>query len=673
MFQQKIQLVCCCLLLSLFPYLAKAQDKPNVKFGKVTVDDLKKRVYSIDSSANAVIILNVASSEYEGGVDGLSIVFKRQCRIHILNKNGFDLANVVFNIFKSDGEEERASKIAGTTYNLEGDKIVKTELNSNTVFTDKYDDKISLKKFTMPAVKEGSIIEFTYTIRSPFSFDIPNWEFQSLEAPTLWSEYTVAIPEFYEFIFLTQGYIPFHLKDKENTRKNYNIRSSGGAAAGSTASVDAGVTNHRFVMKDVPMLKEEMYTTTTKNHISKISFQLSATRYPNQPYRPVLSTWASFSENMLKREMYGAELEKGNGFLDETVEQVTAGAKTPLEKAMKIHAYVRDNFVCSDRGYLFKQHTFRETFKSKKGSSTEINLLLVAMLRAAKIEANPVLLSTRSHGKTYEVYPLMEKFNCTVVEVIANDQIYYIDGSYPYLGFNKLNPEVYNGHARVMNKEADPVSFDPDSLRLQKLTSVILIPAEDGSGMVGSIQQVPSYPESYRYRELIKEKGEDFLANDLVSAKGGTEVSNVRVDRLKTYEESLMLSFDVKWKQDKNAPVLYFNPMLFEANESNPFKSLDRFYPVEMNGTIDNTYSLTFTVPAGYEVEEMPTSSMIRLEDNAGVFQYFVAEDNGVIQLRSRIKLNKANFAKEDYVTLRAFFDEIVKKQAEQLVLKKKA
>ncbi len=48
-------------------------------------------------------------------------------------------------------------------------------------------------KFTMPALKAGSIYELTYTIKSNYFDDPPTWNFQG-EYPCLWSEYEVTIP-----------------------------------------------------------------------------------------------------------------------------------------------------------------------------------------------------------------------------------------------------------------------------------------------------------------------------------------------------------------------------------------------------------------------------------------------------------------------------------------------
>jgi len=117
--------------------------------------------------------------------------------------------------------------------------------------------------------------------------------------------------------------------------------------------------------------------------------------------------------------------------------------------------------------------------------------------------------------------------------------------------------------------------------------------------------------------------------------------------------------------------MLYINPMFTEAQRSNPFKSEDRFYPVERESTHDETYTLNMTIPDGYEVDELPKPAIVRLNETDGVFQYLVQKNENQIQLRSRVKLNKATFAPTEYNSLREFFDMIVKKQSEQIVLKK--
>jgi Domain of Unknown Function with PDB structure (DUF3858) len=115
------------------------------------------------------------------------------------------------------------------------------------------------------------------------------------------------------------------------------------------------------------------------------------------------------------------------------------------------------------------------------------------------------------------------------------------------------------------------------------------------------------------------------------------------------------------------------NPMFGEGYKENPFKSAERFYPVEMPFTMDETYNLQLEVPQGYAVDELPKSMVVKLnEQDEGTFEYRISKSGDNISFRSRIKLTRANFQPDEYEMLREFFDLVVKKHAEQVVFKKK-
>jgi len=117
--------------------------------------------------------------------------------------------------------------------------------------------------------------------------------------------------------------------------------------------------------------------------------------------------------------------------------------------------------------------------------------------------------------------------------------------------------------------------------------------------------------------------------------------------------------------------IIYFNPLLTEAYKHNPFSAATRNYPVEMPYTSNELIVINMEVPKGYKVDELPKSERISLNDADGMFEYLVQADANMVQLKCKLNINKANFTPEDYDTLRQFFGEVVKKEAEQIVFKK--
>jgi hypothetical protein len=117
--------------------------------------------------------------------------------------------------------------------------------------------------------------------------------------------------------------------------------------------------------------------------------------------------------------------------------------------------------------------------------------------------------------------------------------------------------------------------------------------------------------------------------------------------------------------------LIYFNPIIGEVYKTNPFKSVERYYPVEMPYKLEETYVLNMDIPKGYQVDELPKSARVAYNGNEGIFEYLIQKNTDNIQMRVHLKLNKAFFPTEEYTTLRDFFGYVVKKENEQIVFKK--
>lgn len=668
-----------CPLLFLLLFLcaavtAFAQDKSPVKYGTISEKDFAI-TQQLDTGTAAVVIADIGSSSFDGNNKGwFSLVFKHFKRVKILNKNGFDAADMSIHLFSNGSNEERLSDLKAHTYNLENGKIVETKLESSAVFKDKLSKYWVVRKFTFPAVKEGSIIEFSYTITSDFLRNLQPWEFQGAY-PCIWSEYNVRMPEFFNYVFLTQGYLPFSIKTNKESFQNFSvIQSSDPTQASETINISSNVHDFRWVIKDAPALKEERFTSTVDNYIAKISFQLSEYRFPGRPVEQKMSSWFMVADELLKYEDFGEGLDKPNGWLDNDMKTICAEANTPLDKARKIYAYVRDNFTCTNHNNYYRSNTPKQTFSKRNGNVADINLLLLIMLRHEGLDAEPVLLSTRDNGVTYEAYPIMDRFNYVICRLVADGQKYYLDASREYLGFAKLPAECYNGHARVINSTLpEIVYFVADSLRESKTTSIFIGTSEKDKGKLeGSFQSRLGYFESVSVREQVKEKGQEAFFKKVKTAYAmDVDIQEPKLDSLKQKENPVTETYTFSFDKPSEG-MLYINPMMAEGIKENYFKSAERHYPVEMSSVMDETYIFNMEIPEGYEVEEIPKSARVSFNETDGMFEYLVDKTTDHVRLMSHIKLNKATFGPDEYDSLREFFGYIVKKHAEQVVLKKK-
>src|ERR1700722_18324671 len=425
-----IHIVACVAMAA--PLQLRAQDKMPVKFGKVTPDDFKITAAAVDSSAEAMVIADFGTSSFEGNSKGgFDLTFKRSTRLRILKRTGFDAATVRIPIYISTSNSEKIVGLKASTYTLEDGKVVETKLDSKSIFTDNLSKHFVVQKFTFPALKEGAILEYSYTQVSPFLFNLQPWEFQGAY-PCLWSEYQVEMPNFLKYVTLTQGYLPFKVNSNDSRTQTFHITDPGGAERDDHYTFDDQVVTHRWVMANVPAMKEEPFTTTVDNYVSKIEFQLSGVQYPGSIYHDMMGNWFKLSEELLDGEDFGVDLAKGNSWMNDDLKTITKGAGNDLEKAQKIYAFVRDNFTCSSHSNLYLSNPLKTVYKNKSGNEADLNLLLTAMLVHAGLSADPIILSTRNNGFTHPFYPLLTRYNYVISQVTIDSVNYRLDASEPW-------------------------------------------------------------------------------------------------------------------------------------------------------------------------------------------------------------------------------------------------
>ena len=371
-----------------------AQDKSNLKFGKINTSDFNIPQNSFDSGAAAIIIGDIGNSSFEVNYrNSFSLKFTHFRRAKIINKKGFDIATVQIPLFSNGIYQEKLISLKAVTYNLENGKIVETKLDEKSVFTDEVQKHFRINKFTFPAVKEGSIIEYSYTTVSDFFFNLQSWTFQG-EYPVLWSEYEVVIPEYFTYVILNQGYQDFSIKSNTTINEHFKFSVTvpvAGPYGTRSSAIDVYATSkdNRWVIKNVPPLKEEKFTTTLGNHIQKVEFQLASIQYPNSIAQNIMSNWVKVSQELSDNIHFGADIRRNNSWLNEDLKTITNGAVNALDKAKKIYDFVRDNFSCSAHFALYMNgnNSLKDIFKNRIGNVAELNLLLTAMLLHEGISA----------------------------------------------------------------------------------------------------------------------------------------------------------------------------------------------------------------------------------------------------------------------------------------------
>ncbi|MCC6761947.1 MAG: DUF3857 domain-containing protein [Chitinophagaceae bacterium] len=649
-------------------------EKVDFTFGKITPEAFTLPADAIEKDAEAYILCDKGFSSFEGNSKGwFTLRFERKVRIKINHANGVSAADFQIPLYQSGSAVERLTGLKAMAFNIEAGKIVSTELTADQVFTDKYSNRLQYKKFSVPGAKAGSVVDVTYVIESDFLNSLQPWAFQG-SYPCYWSEYEVAFPYFFNYVTLAQGYQEFYQRSSSEVRQHFNILVPSAQDVGSRSQMvreEANVQFTRWVMKNVPALREENFTTSLKNHIAKIEFQLKQYRFEGSQYQDVMGNWPAVVKAYTESGSFGADLYKNNGWLDDELETVVSKGASKLDNAKAIVNYLQQKYSCNAGGE-FLTSNLKAVVKAKAGNVGDINLLLTAMLHHIGIKVHPVILSTRANGWSHEFYPLTDRFNYVIAKANIDGTTYLLDATEPGLPFGNLPPQCYNGHAREIAGEGPALYIRADSAKERKVTTLYMSNDDDGK-WTGIVTGNLGVFESLRTRRSAKADGIATVAAQWKKrAPAECSMSDPKFEHLDSAAQLVKVQYNITPELDTDADLLYINPLMGEQYKENPFASATRRYPVEMPSTVDEMFVANIEVPAGYTVEEIPKSAKINLFDEDGFYEYIIHADANRIMLRSRLVIRKAEFPAEDYESLREFFSYVVKKQAESIVFRKK-
>ena len=652
--------------------------KPPVKFGDITKEDFLMTTYDKDSSAAAVVLADYGESTITfRQTIGFSLDFERITRIKILTKDGLGWGDFSIHLYKSASKDEKLTGLKAVTYNLEGGKIVESKVKSEGIFKENYDANWDFIKVSCPNVREGSIVEITYKVNSPFVFNFQDWDFQTT-IPTVISEYRAQIPEFFSYDKYMQGYIVLNVADETKMSNSIRINSferTGGPyntqSSANNDQINFMDTKYRWVANNVPAFKPEPYMTSVNDYISKMNFELSYIKYPDQPIEQIMGTWKDINTNFAENENFGGEI-KGNNFLKKIADEITADKSSPEDKIAAICNYVKQNVAWDGNQRMLPTQPLRKVLDNKKGNSAEINLLLGSMLEKAGIEVSPVLLSTRDHGLLRIAIPVASQFNYVICLARANDKTYLLDATERLLPTGMLPERCLNGKGFAVSKEGFQwVPLDP-KIKTRVTTSADFKVNASGE-LEGKIKRDCNGYVALRNRKKYLVDGEseylkDFLGSHAWEIKS-SEIQNAKEIQNNFIEEhSLVINENLTMAGD----MIYLDPFIQRTQKENPFKSESREYPVDFGSPVDETFFLKLTLPDGYVVDEVPPSKVITMPENGARYIYNVSQAGDQITVTSMFTINKSLFTQLEYPYLREFYNQIVAKQAEQIVLKKK-
>lgn len=661
-------------MLLLIVFSSKAQD---FRLGKVSIEELKEKMHPKDSSAVAAVLFEKAENRLVYSQErGFEIEFVVKTRIKIYKKEGYNWANKAFRYYLVNNLREKVSFSEATTYNLINGKIEKTKLKSDGEFDEVINKYWGQKKIAMPNVKEGSVIEYEYTLHSPNIGNPRDWYFQS-DIPVNHSEYINYVPEYFVFNTNVKGFIrPKITVEKANKMITIDSKERVVGKMGATTTnfnsdnISYTETKTTYLAENMPAIKEEAFVNNVRNYTTSLEQELSMTKFPNSMMKMYSTDWESVVRTIYEYEDFGPELNK-TGYFEDDLKTVLAGLNTQDEKIDAILKFVKSAVKWNDYYGYSCNDGVRKAYKDKTGNIAEINLMLTAMLRYAGLNANPVLVSTRSNGVSF--FPNRTAFNYVIAAVENGNDMILLDASDPFSIPNVLPFRALNWLGRLIRKDGTslPVDLMPKKVSIDLKTMNYSI--NDKGEILGQLRNQMTTHNAMRFREAIKGVKEDVYLEKLENNNNKIEIKEYSLQNEKEFNLPVIetYSFTGNNLSELIGGKIYINPMLFLTRKQNPFKQENREYPVDYGFPFQDKYAINIQVPDGYKVENLPAPITLTMNENLGVFKYLTNLSGNTIQISVSNQINSSIVLPEDYLALKSYYQKMIEKQNEKIILTK--
>jgi transglutaminase-like putative cysteine protease len=623
------------------------------EFGKLSKEDLELTKYQKDPNAEAVVLFDIGKSSFYRSDNSFQVLFERTTRIKIFSEAGLKWAQIEIPYYYEGNIFENVHDIEAYTYNFENGQLSKTKLNTTEAFDEKVTDYYKVKKFALPDVKEGSIIEYKYKVSSPYKFNLQDWNFQ-WKIPVTYSEYEVKMIPFYEYTYLLQGAskFDFHASYLEKgMKRKFGV-------------FEYQDMVHKFVMKDLPSFKDEEFITSINDYIIKLDFQLSKIINDDASYIDIKTSWPDLIKDLTKHDSFGKYIKKSEKLAGKILDEDALSSMSPMEKFDFILNYVKGNFNWNEIYGKYATKSPNDFVKDNYGSCADINLFTIGLLRSCGIVATPVLISTRPHGKIKYDYPYSHFFNYVIIFAYIDGKTILSDATEILIANDRIPSRCINEKGLIINN--DKVAWiNLKSNSVTKSHKNFNINLSDNE-MLTDIKIKANEYQAFNYRNYYGKNKEKIIEKITLDGYQVIDSSIVIKNQL-NIKEPYILEYQTKNELEKINNKIYISPFLNETITDNPLKQNKRTYPIDIVYQKRYIFNSTINIPEGYKIDFI--SDDYKFNNDLIEFNYVSIVENEKINISFNYFFKKSVYSVKDYSRIKFYFKEIVKKGNDKVVL----
>lgn len=657
------------IILSLFASsnLTAQVAEPNLKWGHPTQQELEMTSYSPDTDADAVVLCKTTDVQYIITKDVLQVLYDVKGRIKILKPEGTKHASVDIFYTVNDGVEgnrEVVSHVKGTTFNLVNGQLERSELTSEMVNTLKAPDpKQKVMTLLFPDAKAGSVIEYEYTITSDLYREIKDWDAQC-ELPVAYTKYDVTIPEWFGFYVQTIGneYNTSKISQQRTAKRpTYIIETSG-------AEYECLGVNFEFEGRKLTAMKNEPLIFSPQVYAQRVIIDINTETLPRHTKYQYSMTWNEIDQYLLKHNNFG-KLLNSNPLKKEMKKVGISQMKDVDQKILATVRLLRQHVKWNGKYNLYGSPA-SQVLKSGKGSNTDINFMLIAMLNDAGINAYPAVLCTRDIDIIDENRSTMKNLTSTIVVIDRGDRFQVFDGSMENATIDILPTKFLVSKARVIKKDNNNPWINLEDKGLELTSHKFTGDIDQNGKLIATCVSTYHNKAAEQMRTAIKKQSEQWPNNKLQSSQ--ITVSDYKTQGIDDVEMPVTEIINFSCQLNNNDGAITLPQLIVPFIDEKLFKSDTRYNPIEFPTKVNETIDIAFAIPDGWEIADVPAPISLNTSDKTIAMSITPSTTGNIIKVSTQLSINRLVFNKRDYKGIKNLVDRITKQSKEPFILKKK-
>lgn len=572
-----------------------AQQVPDAQFGSIPDSLFQIQSPQDDEDTPYMITNKELDISFRETGESIVAVLQHHVRLKVFDESAPE-ASIITVPYYFDNDMEQISSIKGYTHLPSGEQI---PLRKEDIRTININPRYNVKEFTMPAVEDGAVLEYSYEIVRRYIEELPDF-FLSHKVPTSNAKLTITYPKYLRYEAHTENYDgslqhDFVYTDTSSVPKIFMI------------SQPKPVVTERWIARNIPGIKEEAFISSLDDYRAKIKFMLSEFGIPRQQLE---NSWEVVVARMREKTNPWKQIRQ-NVFAEAKGDSIARSLDTDSKEVIQdsIYQYVNRRVNFSGSHSPHSTEPDEDVLAGKSVDQAAINQTLAAMLRGAGIEANPVMISTEQSGKIDMDFPSFYQFNGQLVQSDIAGEKYLMDASFSYSHPGLIPAEMYGSRGLVLARDSyEWIDVHPDESNFEIQVQINAELRSNGTleGTVIAAQQ--GYPAQLIRQQRADGSSEaEILRQTLFDGYPQMTTDSVRIDNFNNYKEPVefFARFEIENYATSFTDGLKFRPMIVGYQSENPFdEEMSRQFPITLDAPEKLDISYSISLPSGYSVGE---------------------------------------------------------------------